>query len=414
MPEAPRVRLQLLSTAQNERALDVLRFLGPLVPWSRVKYRLRCWNRGWGQAIGGSVANLETFLGVLSLPANEIEASFVLDESAKTRRDEPLRLVSCSVRISPTSSLWAPVKGLVLSDRESEAQRASYESRELALKWNGVSACPTLLEAVFEVRLQADDALEGTWEALPESLPECEGWGKVFGCVDVLEPEFFQGDVLETLAPWPRSYSLLGTRVDDLHPILLGSVELCERVVDAVGAAARVKRIPCGDRDVLGAVWLPAGLVADQGVRRSAQSLLVPRDSSTAPVGLDDSRGEFRVAGHVFYTAKRLRELKAADRLPTLPPGFRHFPLIATRYCTALGIEPEEMVVDLGQDAMIERVQREIEQAYVALPSDLPLVERVWAAHAAVYSKWLYGSDQRLAFLKDRFFGAYGGRPRGE
>lgn len=412
---AIKVRLQLLATAQDALVLDLLHCLDPLISWRHAKPRARSWARGWVKANRVGVGAPALVRALSQQPANEIEIAFGLSAPYQLAEGRlTVRSLQCALKISPTNSLWAPVSGFTLPDREGEARRASYESRELALKWNGISACPTLFEAVFEIETEGEDSLlRAFWEAMPGAVTESLVWLGVLGCVDLHDPSVFRGDVLDALAPWPRSYPLLGTRFDDLHPILLGPASTCDGLAMALAGRVALKRVtsPQG-QDALGLMWLPMSVVRDSKSRADAQAWLVPRDDSTKPVDLQESRGEFRVGAHVLYTQRRQRELQEQGRLPTLPPGFRYFPLVAAKYCAQLGIDPEQMPVELWQEPLIQKAQLEIDRAFEVLSSEIPLIERVWRAHEVTYRKWLYGPDERLTFLRERLFRACVGASR--
>lgn len=403
------LRLQLLSQAQDESAFELVRLLGPLVSWPQVKPRMRAWARGWVRRKGGRLKTMDALIQALSEhAANEIEIAFEVSEPYSLGKSGlSVDSIRCVLKVSPTNSLWASVRGFVLSGREDEARRASFESRELALRWNEITNCPTLLDVVCETDsdLDGEHLLHAFWTVLPQELPASDTWTGTSGCAELLAETHFHPDVLESLAPWPRAYSLLGHRFDDLHSILLGQLSTTDGLARALGHGVEVKRITCGSsQESLGVLWLPNDMLNDPEKRVCAQPWLVTRDSTTTPLELQAGRGEFRVGSHVFYTQRRLKELDASGRLPTLPSGFRRFPLVATKYCAQVGIDPEEMLVDLWQDPLIDQAQHDIDRALSQSDSGTPLIERIWQAHEATYRKWLYGPDERLAFLKTHFF----------
>ena len=404
------LRLQLLNSAQDELAVDALRVLEPFVSWRHVTVRSRWWARGWIK--GPAFSSIDGLVDRLSKDqANEVEVAFTFSvpyeiPSARFK----IRSIRCSLAISPTNRLWAQVTGFSLPRHEDELRRASYESREQSLKWSGITSCPTLLEALFEIDAvnSGDELTRSFWEAIPETVATAVTWSSLSGCADLHDPMVFRENILESLAAWPKSYPLLGRHFDDLHPILLGPISTCEALGKALGEHVSLRRMGRSENSgMLGLLWLPLGVVGDPNNRALARPWLVPRDDSVKPRDLDSSRGEFRVGGKVFYSQRRAKELRDQGVLPTLPRGFREFELIASKYCLLLGIDSEQMPVDLWQEPLITRVQREIDRAFDASGVDLPLIERVWRAHESMYRKWLYASEEPLQFLRESLYAAH-------
>lgn len=407
------LRLQLLSSAQDKLAVDALRLLEPFVSWRYVTLRSRWWAKGWIK--GPAFSSIDGLVDGLSKhQVNEVEVAFKVSVPYEIPPARfTVRSIRCSLAISPTNSLWAQVTGFSLPRHEDELQRASYESREQSLKWSGIQNCPTLLDAQFEIDAvnSGDELLRAFWEAIPGTVATSATWKSLCGCADLHDPMVFRGNILESLAPWPKTYPLLGGHFDDLHPILLGPISTCEALGEALGEQVRLRRMgPPEDSGILGLLWLPLAVVGDPRTRALARPWLVPRGDSMKPRDLDSSRGEFRVGGKVFYSQRRTRELRAQGVLPTLPRGFREFQLIASKYCLLLDIDSEEMPVELWQEPLITRAQQEIDRVFDALSVDIPLIERVWRAHEPTYRKWLYASDEPLHFLKESLYAAHARR----
>jgi len=407
------VRFQLLSSAADALALDILHALGPLVSSQHCHAKVRSWAKGWRQ-VRFEGESLGALIEILSgQTANEIEIDFgITAPYAIGASGLTLHSLKCSLKLSPTNSLWMPASGYILSGMD-EASRATHESRELALKWNDVVSAPTLLDTLLELSEEARPrrVLRAFWEALPRVLPKSPVWRTVSGCADPWSLGVFSQDVLEVLAPWPRSYSLLGERFDDLHPILIGPVPICEGLARTLGEEAELSRAHDADGTAaFGLLHIADTAFVNPAHRDAVQEWLVPRDAGTAPRALREDVGEFRMGAHVLYSLKRQKELEAQGRLPTMPEGLRYFPLVGPKYCAQLGIDPNEMPVDLWQEGLIEKARAEIDRNFDSLAVNLPLIERVWRAHEATYSRWLYGADARLAFLRARLFAAHSHR----
>jgi hypothetical protein len=307
--------------------------------------------------------------------------------------------------VSPTNLLWAPTSGYEPSSYNDKATRRTYESKERSLKWNEISIYPTLLESVIELQGSTvkDKMHQKMLNLLSRSIPDALLANTITGCAELDEHSELIGfiNILNQLAPWPKTYPLLGERFDDLHPILIGSLPLCTNLASAFGDAVKLETLSSTEGEqVLGAVWLPEAILQEPNSRTIAQQWLVPKDQSTAPRQRDSTLGEFKVG----FTARRWRELSERGMTPQIPHGRRLLHVIQPQYCLMIGIDPDDMLIRVLQDEIARELEQEIDACFTELPVEMPLVQRVWLAHKRAWAKWSFDCQEILSFIKNKFF----------
>ena len=402
-----RFRVQLLSLEKATGVLDLLGFPAQLLLPNRSRIRARWWSRGeLHKKRFNRVDELIKLLRPRQL--NEIEVAY--EPVPYDLADASVRVTSAisALKVSPTNKLWAPASGFTLENPKAESVRATYESQELFVKWNGLESRPSLLETVFEIESRSpfDELSSALYLALSKSIPSTIVCMGVSGCGDLLKDGVFIEDILGALAPWPKAHPLLGSLFDDVHPILIGDPSLCQELATTLGSAVNNTVVHCNDNQhAVGLLRIPAEVLESPDIKSKTERFLVPRDVSTSP-DTGGSREEFRLAGRIFRTQRRNRELAENGLLPTLPAGFTYFLLVDRKYCDMLGLDPESMLVELWQEPLVEKVRREVDEAFSKLSNEPSLPERVWLAHERVYRKWLYRDEETLNFLRNQLLAA--------
>lgn len=401
-----RLRMQLVSFDRSAKLIDLLRFPQPPLAPPQPRMRARWWRRE--RLIRKSYPDVQKLIEELGHEkANEIELTY---SSMPHRLDQSQWFVKSIVsvlKVSPTNDLWSTSSGYTLTNAASEAIRATYESRELFVKWNELDHLPSLLEVEFtiegggtfdELSLLFHSLLPATMQGVLPCTP-------ISGVGDVLEDGVFAEDLLGVLAPWPNSCLALEKSFDDLHPILIGDRNLCTRFAESLGEGVELEIV--SDKDCahsLGLVWIPRAVLENPESRERVQPLLIARKAQ-ALTQSQKSEGEFLVAGHRFRTKAAHERLREKNLLPTLGPGFTYFPLVAEKYARHLGLDHDAVLVELWQKSLIQKSRTEIDEAFAALPRELSLKERTWLAHEKVYRKWLYREEKIIAFLRRYFLG---------
>jgi hypothetical protein len=262
-----------------------------------------------------------------------------------------------------------------------------HESLERSLKWNAVYSCPTVLEASFAFAGQA--AKEQFYPRFAPILAEALTPAST---INVLGCAYMRGDaefgLFERLAPWPKTYPLLQSHLDKLHPIVIGPVRLCESLFNSIrgvyGSAGIAWWKSKGD---LGVLWLPEQVLDDEKVATVTSRFLVEKSEHTQAARLDQAPqiGDFRFGSALFHTFRRYRQLAEEGLLPSADIEQVYFPLIATEYCQIIGVDPEDMLVTSAPRFWVQEVQSRISDLLGQFPEGTPIHKRIYLVHEQVY-----------------------------
>lgn len=403
------LHVQICSTEQDASVLDLLHFpSSPLLP-SDAEMSAASWASG--KVTRNNSRSTQELVRVLSSRhMNEVKVDYSFAPHQVPHGPITLERVNCILEISPTNTLWQSAKGFEAPDPSTESIRRTFENREIGMKWHGISAYPTLLETQVLLRcdLMRDELIEAMFPLLARSVPTVLATRPLIGCADVKEDRGLVGvlpNMLEALAPWPRAFELLGDRIDDLHQVIIAKGSLCRNIVQELGSAARFQEVSPEERqNSVGFILFPREVLKDPTTPVLLQSWLVPKDETTARTReLNSAVGEFRFGSNVFYTAKRNAELVRDGLIAEPKSGWAFYYLIHSKYCKMMGIEEDEMLVDLWQESLIKSEQQKIDDYFAQMPEDIPLDQRVWVAHRDIWKKRAL-SSQVVSFLRERFF----------
>jgi hypothetical protein len=129
--------------------------------------------------------------------------------------------------------------------RTSENRWSNAKIREELVARSGGHIQPSVFEMVLECQtsIPQQKVLDGVAKRLAITLPTIFGELDVFGCCDVGGPELMvridanaaAADAVRMMANAKGSdYSMLGNRIDDLHPLIFGSARLCNGLSKAL------------------------------------------------------------------------------------------------------------------------------------------------------------------------------------
>jgi hypothetical protein len=285
--------------------------------------------------------------------------------------------------------------------------RLTYESLEATVRWNSISACPTVLTSEFQIwsRKKPDNLIEDFCEYLQRLLPQDIDRG-VVGYAEIIDQPLMALGILERLAPWPRTYSVLGERFDDLHRILVGPSWLCVNLKRTLGLEEVCTR---SLNEYSTAVLIPESVLKDPQARAAARAYLVTRDETTASkqVRSDPRLGQFAIAGRIFFSKRRQRFLSENGFLAN-PPNYVYQPIIGAEFCRLLEIDVDEMLVVPFQKSVVSTMSSELEKEFSALPEQFSLAERIVLAHERVLKRRFANRSEFDAlwdFMRAKFFG---------
>jgi hypothetical protein len=146
-------------------------------------------------------------------------------------------------------------------------------------------------------------------------------------------------------------------------------------------------------------------MVSEEGAIARARPVLVPLDASTRSPR--EGVGVYYVGESVFMTHEVFNRY-GDEQVPTLAErlarsGQVEHRVLARQYCDMLGIDYDGMLVHALSGAYEAHLQAEIDAAFGGLPADMPLRDRIWAAHVPTLKR-LYGGYLALRFVHDRYF----------
>jgi hypothetical protein len=160
----------------------------------------------------------------------------------------------------------------------------------------------------------------------------------------------------------------------------------------------------------LSLVAVPPDVLAGDDASARARPVLVALDASATDP--DEAEGVFDIRSRRFFTHERFNRY-GDEEVPTLTEslssiGFVEHRILALKYCDVLGIDYSDMLVCAMSATWEATLQSETDAAFDALPSDMRLPDRIWAAHLPCFVK-AYGGhgpggDDVMKFIHDRYF----------
>lgn len=263
---------------------------------------------------------------------------------------------------SPQSPRWEE-----FLEKHGRPERTDFERLERWIRAHGIRF-PSVLRVSGNALVSSLDGLV-PWV---HDVVEASGvQGDLRGFVDRPAPEMFP----LPLAPEPALIPELARKFDRAHPILVGPPEqllqLRADVAEAITAFTHVNRLA-----VLG---LNEGLLpwAIQG------ELFLPLpDRSRA----DSISGGAQVGDAVRYSKREYLALVDAGFAEPIGDGWTLHLLITQPYLQLLGIDEDEMLVELMQTELSTKLKNEIDHHFAELESEIP--QRVVQAHFDVYRRY--------------------------
>jgi len=339
--------------------------------------------------------DVETFIDDLSVrcePGKSLKdklcsrgASSIRFETTVAQSEDSLveRSVRCELRISPQHRLWQESL-----ERRKDTARAwrNEEALGIWVRANGI-AYPSVLTIHAEdlssrERLLPAKASAWVVRVLESSRPE--GPVRGFG-----EFSAHPLDFPLALAPKPWLISQLVDRFDQIHPILIaGSVE-CRNILattESLGIQTASRFFLAGTVS-MGLIGCPTELLSLSPLPESLRSFIVNPEIPPSTESLRRGSEGVRI-GDTYRFSKRVYEKQIRDGvLTSIRAGWTLHSLILSQYCAAVGIDPEEMLVELMQQRMSEILRREIEAKIAALGNTVSHSE-ILQCHFEVYRKY--------------------------
>ncbi|MDZ8140136.1 MAG: hypothetical protein RM049_33415 [Nostoc sp. DedQUE04] len=404
-------RIQILSFLQNSEVLNLLRFpTNPLLP-KNVEVEASYWSRGC--TVKKSSKNINNLINFLSdKQSNRISFSYNFIPYNIPGLDISVKKITNQLDISPTNLIWASTTGYQTHNYSDEAIRMTFESKAISLKHKEIYVYPTLLDCVIILKgsNNKDEMYQRLFNLLSCSIPHTLMNKTIIGCAELDEHSELISflNILNRLTPWANAYSFLSERFDDLHPILIGPLNLCRNLSSIFDNVVQLENVSGIDTEqALGIVFIPQTILKNTNSRNIAQPYLVPKDKSNDCYHqLNPILGEFEVGRSRIkvFTARRWRELSERGMTPQLREDSKPFHVIQPEYCLKIGIDPDNMLIRVLQDEIARKIEQEINDCFGKLSIEIPLRMRVWLAHERGWSKWSFDCQEVLSFVKNYFF----------
>jgi hypothetical protein len=215
---------------------------------------------------------------------NSVEVLHTFPESGPSLGNISVCEILQELSVSPTNSIWFNTKDLPehlgpLVDREAMTLR----STENFLRGNRVSRKPTYLCNIVSVEIPApsegilDEFSELVANSIPDDLFELDVFGD--GGFHVLEKYLPTYSTMTVIRNMPRTFHLLGERFGALRSIMLGPLDSCEGIAQALGGDVGFRAIRCpGASRKLGILRIPGSVLKDPESARRAREWLIPED----------------------------------------------------------------------------------------------------------------------------------------
>ena len=405
---------QLLTRNQGATALDLLHLLRPpLVPH---KARLSVQARSQGTVSIQSLPKISELLTMYrERPFNEIEISCQTPPCGSGESSMVVKSMRALLRLSPTNSCWAATKRWPAGRAVTVAGEFFLRhGQESFLIWQNILALPTSIEVCLEMETpraehpSCEEIVAWLKRSMPEELVSEEIFGSVDNCgrpgVNATAGDglWAQFSTMKSLAFWPGAFGLLGHRFDALHEFVLNRTALCQDLARELSIGPPVNLSEDDAPGCLSVLHIPSEF---KNVAATRCDLVVPRDQTTAMRKADPKRGEFEFnnGSNIYFTRKRYEELDRAGFHLPVGPSQCLLSFVSGEHCAQLNVNPDDMLVFVGDRVYGEMLKRKIDSALRVLPESMDACRRLWEAYSSVWKS--FGQPpEMIRFMRDRFF----------
>ncbi len=242
---------QVLTLKQSSDAIGLLSFLKLFAPTGPVSGVAKV--SGGGNTVMFKFASVqELILSAVRKRFNEMEMRFRPASDAVWGGGARVLAVTGIFTPAASSELWFAAKHWPPGgDGSVRSRKMNAKSREGALKYYKVREAPTILELVFEVETKRaqDSVLWLLAKRFVSEVPPDLAATRPCGCCDVGDTDYVVGfethvlmteDIRIMARLLPPGYPFLGKNIDQLHPLIFGSKELCSGIGRALKRDAKL------------------------------------------------------------------------------------------------------------------------------------------------------------------------------
>ncbi|MFH2045790.1 MAG: hypothetical protein ABIK92_11660 [Pseudomonadota bacterium] len=396
--------LQLGSFEKSAKVLNLFEF--PIIKILPEKYDIVSYVWSQGNKRKKSHKDFNKFQSFISKLKDEtfntITINATFDRHLINNYNIEIHSMSFDLLVSPLNILWGNVYGYRVNKLKLEKIRASFESKERSLRWNEVSKYPSLFVTVIEMNsdLNINKLKEESANLisliLDKNIEELD-----FGCIDLLDsPPML--DMLQNLAPYPKTYQYLDEQFDEMHDFLIGKNDLCRALFDRLTKSKNISIDRLTDKCSILSLY-----ERDENLISEINEYFVKKDQSTAAYKMKPENGEYRIESRLFFTRRRYKELVKNKMLPTInAEEFSYFQILSDKFLTKINVYPDDVLVTPSQKVIFEGFYSEVDYNYEKLTDVKNERQRIWIAHEKTYTnpKYSIAKEKIIKKIKELYF----------
>ncbi|MEJ6950103.1 hypothetical protein [Natronospora cellulosivora (SeqCode)] len=421
--------IQFLTMSQNEKVFTLLEFPDVVFKDIDRKVKAKIWSMGTKKYKNTNDIN-KIIEWVKKRKLNELKINYEFESIKFDRGSINITDAQSLLTMSPTNNRWSLTNGYTCKNNSDERKRLSYESMSQSLKWSSIKIKPS----IYEIRLQINSikdinyiykwvynllldklkilllekgisayiSVRNMEEAIRVSkLTDAQYLKYINECPP--ENEYTMLNIINRLAPYPKVYPLLGKQFAFLYPMLIGNYKLCKSVKEALGNEVKLSEIKNNCQEKYGLLWIPDNILKDNKKRKAAMSFLVKQNECMKKRKAEDSIGEFKLKDNsIYFTQKRHRELVETGIIEEYST-YSYILMLDSKYCNMIGINPDDMIINLIDNKIVNQLKEEIKIEFNKLSNELDIKKRIWNSHEKVWFKY-FRSIELIQFIKERYF----------
>jgi hypothetical protein len=376
------LHVEFFGLSNEKNVLDLLYFPCEPILTKPNKWQMRYWVRGKLHTI--------SFADRKKLIEEKLPSSFnglsISAKGVKTCYQDSLFDFSAEFHVSPTNEIWDSVWEYDLEPFQAEQQRMTYESQECSLRANQVLQCPSLYEFTLPLGCvsEPDKILRQIIPDIIRSLVNANITCQYCGGLDlILCDNKFRLNALHLLAPWTKTYPMIGELLDKPRSLTIAPESVCNEIKNRLLLSDdAIVSISNSKPQKLSLLHIPQIILEQTELITQIAEFFVPRDITTKSSGIGQDRGEYKDSrGTVFVTLWRLNELIQKKVMPRIRNDYTIFLAIPSKYCKLLNIDPNDMLASIVSKQWAEMFENKLDLFYAQTPSDMDTKQRILNAY---------------------------------
>jgi hypothetical protein len=386
---------EIFGLGNEKNILDLLYFPCKSILTEPDKWQIRYWVKGKLHTIS-SIDRKKLIEEKLPRSFNELS---MLAKGVKTCYKDSLFDFSAEFHISPTNEIWDSVWEYSLEPFQAEQQRMTYESQECSLRANQILQYPSLYEFTLPLGCisEPDKTLKQIIPDIIHSLVNARITCRYCGGVDLVSCDNkFRLNALHLLAPWPKTYPMIGELLDKPRSLTIALESVCNEIKTRLSLADdAVISIPNSKPQKLSLLHIPQIILEKTELINPIMEFFVPKDVNTKSSQIvEQNQGEYEDSrGSIFVTNRRLNELIQKKIMPRLRSDYTIFLQIPLKYCKLLDIDPDDMIASVVRKQWVTMFENNLDLFYAQTSPDLDTKQRILNA----YSMMMKQTPIRLA-----------------